>query len=186
VFGDSWANARRCQTVRVLARLRHGLTTKERDDSPNPRGWPPPASDPPPHARLRRGKHRGGLPMTDSPADAPAVRTRRLEVVDDEGRVRAVLGPLDSPDPTAAPFGLALLDPIGRPRVWLSLDVTGPSQVFDLAGNNVVSLGVNDPTADALHVGGYLHMTDLDGTPAFGWQVDEDGAVLARLGGRTR
>ncbi|MDQ1437304.1 MAG: hypothetical protein QOK43_933 [Acidimicrobiaceae bacterium] len=114
------------------------------------------------------------------------VRTTRVELVDRNGTTRAVLGPLDSPDPMAAVFGLALLDAEGRQRVWLTLDGTGPSLVFDLAGNNIVAIGVNDPTADALHVGGYLHVTDLDGTPVLGWQVDEDGAVLGRMGGPTR
>jgi hypothetical protein len=123
--------------------------------------------------------------MTDNSAP-DVVRTTRVELVDDDGRVRVLLGPLDSPDPATPVFGLALLDPAGRPRVWLGLDVTGPSQVFDLAGNNLITLGVNDPTADALHVGAYLHVSDLEGSPVLGWQVEEDGGVLARLGGRTR
>ncbi|HEV7887620.1 MAG TPA: hypothetical protein VGO92_08680 [Acidimicrobiales bacterium] len=121
-----------------------------------------------------------------STAPSGVVRATRVEVVDEAGHVRAVLGPLDTPDPASPVFGLTLLDEAGRPRVWLTLDGTGPSMVFDLAGNNIISLGVNDPTADALHVGGYLHVTDLDGTPVLGWQVEEDGSALARLGGPTR
>jgi hypothetical protein len=125
--------------------------------------------------------------MSDIPTTAPGViRTTRVELVDQDGAVRAVLGQLDSPDPRAPVFGLALLDEAGRQRVWLSLDGSGPALVFDLAGNNVITLGVNDPTADALHVGGYLHVADLDGTPVLGWQVEEDGSVLARHGGPTR
>ena len=125
--------------------------------------------------------------MSDTPTAVPGVvRATRVEVVDPGGRIRAVLGPLDTPNPAAPVFGLALLDEGGRPRVWLSLDATGPAAVFDLAGNNIITLGVNDPTPDALHVGGYLHVTDLDGTPVLGWQVEEDGSVLARHGGPTR
>lgn len=125
--------------------------------------------------------------MSDNPTTAPGVvRTTRVELVDQGGAVRAVLGQLDSPDPDAPVFGLALLDEAGRQRVWLSVDGSGPTLVFDLAGNNVITLGVNDPTADALHVGGYLHVADLDGTPVLGWQVEEDGSVLARRGGPTR
>ena len=125
--------------------------------------------------------------MSDVPTTAPGVvRANRVELVDQDGAVRAVLGQLDSPDPGAPVFGLALLDEAGRQRVWLSLDGSGPVLVFDLAGNNVITLGVNDPTADALHVGGYLHVADLDGTPVLGWQVEEDGSVLARHGGPTR
>lgn len=125
--------------------------------------------------------------MSDIPTTTPGVvRATRVEVVDPGGRIRAVLGPLDTPNPASPVFGLALLDDGGRPRVWLSLDPNGPAAVFDLAGNNIITLGVNDPTPDALHVGGYLHVTDVDGTPVFGWQVEEDGSVLARHGGATR
>jgi hypothetical protein len=125
--------------------------------------------------------------MSETPTTAPGtVRTTRLEVVDLDCRVRAVLGPLDTPDPDRPVFGLALLDDRGQQRVWLTMDGTGPSLVFDVFGNNAIALGVNDRTNDALHVGAYLHVTDLDGTPVLGWQVDEDGSVLARQGGRTR
>jgi hypothetical protein len=125
--------------------------------------------------------------MSNTPTTEPGVvRATRVELVDGHGQVRAVLGSLDTPDPASPVFGLALVDGAGRPRVWVALDATGPALVFDLAGNNIISLGVNDPTADALHVGGYLHVTDLDGTPVLGWQVEEDGTVLARLGGPTR
>jgi hypothetical protein len=125
--------------------------------------------------------------MSDTPMTEPGVvRATRVEVVDDGGRLRAVLGPLDSPNPESPVFGLTLLDPDGRARIWLTLDAAGPALVFDLAGNNIITLGVNDPTADALHVGGYFHMTDFDGTHVLGWQVDDDGTVLSRLGGPTR
>jgi hypothetical protein len=100
--------------------------------------------------------------------------------------VRAVLGPLDSPDPDTPAYGLALFDGAERERVWLTVDRTGPALVFDLAGNNIITLGVNDPVGDALHVGGYLHVADVDGTPVLGWQVEDDGSVLARAGGPTR
>jgi hypothetical protein len=111
------------------------------------------------------------------------VRAHRFEVVDAGGAVRAVLGSLDTPDPASPVFGLSLLDGDGRARVWLSIDALGPALVFDLAGNNLITLGVNDPAADALRVGGYFHMADFDGKTVFGWQLGDDGTVLARLGG---
>jgi hypothetical protein len=122
----------------------------------------------------------------DDVLDAGVVRAGRFELVDGGGRVRGVFGRLDSPDVTADLYGLALLNGEGKARVWLVLDATGPSQVFDLEGNNVIVLGVNDATADALHVGAYLHMSDADGTPVVGWQVQEDGSVVQRIGGATR
>jgi len=125
--------------------------------------------------------------MSDNPTASPGVvRATRVELVDGHGTVRAVLGPLDSPDPRSPVYGLALLDEAGRHRVWLSLDGTGPNLVFDLAGNNLLSLGVNDPAVDALHVGAYVHVADLDGSAVFGCVVEEDGSVLARFGGATR
>lgn len=114
------------------------------------------------------------------------LRAKRLEVIDPlTGTLAAVVGRLDAPgvDPV---FGLSLFDRSGRQRVWLTLDANGPAMVFDLAGNNVITLGVNDETADALHVGAYLHVADMDGTPVHGWQVEQDGTVLGRLGGPTR
>lgn len=123
--------------------------------------------------------------MSDPIERAPAVvRAERFELVDGTGNVLAVLGPLDTPDPTTPVHGLALFNADGRPRIWLGLDNNGPALVIDLLGNNAISLGANVPVPDALHVGAYLRVTDLDGTPVYGWQVEEDGTVLARLGVR--
>ena len=114
------------------------------------------------------------------------VRAHRIELVDEAGGIRAVVGQLATPDPARPVYGIALTEPSGRPRVWLSVHDTGPALVFDLAGNNVISLGVNDPAPDAMQVGGYLHFADGDGTAVLGWQVENDGAVYARYGGPTR
>ena len=125
--------------------------------------------------------------MTDAPASHPGVvRATRFELVDTLGHVRAILGDLGSPDPETTVLGLALLDGDGRQRVWLALDATGPNLVFDLAGNAVLTVGVNDPAPDALHVGAYLHVADIDGTAVLGWRVEDDGSVTLRLGGPTR
>jgi hypothetical protein len=125
--------------------------------------------------------------MNDAPATQPGVvRATRVEVVDGDGRVRAVLGDLGSPDPTSSVLGFALLDDDGNQRVWLALDATGPNLVFDLGGNAVLTLGVNDPAPDALHVGAYLHVADIDGAAVLGWRIEDDGSVTMRLGGPTR
>jgi len=123
---------------------------------------------------------------TEQRGVADLVRARRIEVVDDEGRPRAVVGRLETPDPADEVFGIALLDAAGRLRLWLALDPTGPKQVFDLRGNIQLALGVNDPTPDALRVGAFLHVNDLDGLPVHSWEVDESGTFLTRSGGSTR
>jgi hypothetical protein len=124
--------------------------------------------------------------MSEGTDTTDVVRTRRLEVVDEEGRVRMVCGSLDTPDPRGGLFGFALLDGDGRTRMWAAIDEAGPALVFDMAGNNVITMGVNDPTSETLTVGPYLHLADVDGTPVYGWRVEEDGSVQLRLGGPTR
>jgi hypothetical protein len=104
--------------------------------------------------------------MADFPRDPGTVRATRIEVVDDEGNLRATLGPLPTPDQDRPMFGLALLGDDGRPRVWLSVDSNGPTLAFDLAGNVVLEAGVWDPTLDNWSVGSYIQLSDLDGTPS--------------------
>jgi hypothetical protein len=83
------------------------------------------------------------------------VRGRRLELVDEQGRIRVTAGALRT-----GGYGIALLDVGGHPRAWLALEPTGPVVVLTRAGEIEVEVGVHDPTPDALHVGGYLHLTD--------------------------
>jgi hypothetical protein len=120
-------------------------------------------------------------PYDDEDQPATVVRATRFEVVDGQGRTRAVLGRLadEEPEGPPAPFGLALLDEQGRARVWCGLVAEGPVLLLDQDGNAVVQLGVDDATPDALHVGAYLHLADRRGTPRVGWRVEEDGSVVA-------
>jgi len=120
-------------------------------------------------------------PGDDGGGAVGIVRARRLEVVDADGVVRAVVGDLATP-PRGGVFGIALLGSQGQPRVWMEVDGQGPALVFDQGGNDVVELGVDDPGADALHVGAYLHLSRPDGRPALGWRVEEDGSVTMRTG----
>lgn len=113
---------------------------------------------------------------------AETLRARRIEAVDRAGRARVVLGELGTHDGDVVVFGVAILDDLGRQRALLVLDSTGPNLLLDLAGNNIVTLGVHDPAIDTLHVGGYLHMNDLDGAPALGWRIEEDGSVAMVAG----
>jgi hypothetical protein len=114
------------------------------------------------------------------------VRANRFELVDADGHIRAVLGDLGSPDPGMPVVGFALLDADGRQRAWVALDATGPNMVFDLGGNAVLTFGVNDAAPDALHVGAYLHVSDVGGTNVLGWRIEADGSVSMRLGGPTK
>lgn len=120
-------------------------------------------------------------------AEVPDVlRAHRIEVVDGDGRVRAVLGRLPNHDAAAPPvYGASLLDADGEHRAWLVLLPTGPSLSFDLGGNQVLELGVDDATADAVRVGAYLYLNGPDGSRALGWHVDADGSVSA-VDGRAR
>ncbi len=119
--------------------------------------------------------------MSPTPESVPALRTERLEVVDRQGRVRAVLGDLGSPGAVPS-VGLVLLDPHGTVRAWISLGEQGPELVFDQGGNAVIELGVAEATADAIHVGAYVQLSDADGRPALGLRINADGSVTVRSG----
>jgi hypothetical protein len=115
---------------------------------------------------------------------ARVLQAERVEVVDGEGRVRLVLGDVGNPDRPGEVYGVAIVDTDGRRRAWLALDDSGAALVFDRTGNAVVELGVDDGTGEAIVTGAYLHLSDIDGRPAIGWRVDDDGAVAMRVLGR--
>jgi len=115
--------------------------------------------------------------------DEPIIRTRRIEVVDGDGRTRAVVGDLSGAAQPEAVFGVALVDRSGRHRVWLSLDDNGAALGFDRAGNAVLELGVDDG-GESVRTGAYIQLSDLEGRPSLGWRVDDDGAVVLRVAGR--
>ncbi|HVE45123.1 MAG TPA: hypothetical protein VNA57_00045 [Acidimicrobiales bacterium] len=74
----------------------------------------------------------------------PAVMAAgRFEVVDEQGRVRAVMGDLSGSAPGWYP-GVALLDEHGVQRVWVLLTEIGPTLSFSEQGNVVLELGVSD------------------------------------------
>lgn len=124
--------------------------------------------------------------MTARPDDQPdhdVVRTRRLEVLDARGTPRIVVGDLAGSPGSGEVFGLAVLDRSGRHRAWLSLDGNGVNLCFDRNGNAVLELGVHDDEGEAVEGGAYVQLSDVDGRPALGWSVDDDGAVLLRVVG---
>lgn len=122
--------------------------------------------------------------MSDGTSDsrrAPleVVRSKRFELVDDRGQVRAVLGNLALDDEAYLP-GLTLLTPGGRERVWLIVHEQGPELGFDMGGNNVLVLGVIDPGRGTLRPGPYLTLCDPDGGVVREWRVDLDGELEIR------
>jgi hypothetical protein len=126
-------------------------------------------------------------PSAPSPASPPAavpevVRARRVEIVDDEGNVRVVLGQLDGPEVGQPTLGLSVLDADGQPRISALLTSEGPTLLLEMDGNGVLQLGVDDPTPEAMRTGSFIQLSAPDGRPALGWQVEEDGSVTMRTG----
>lgn len=72
------------------------------------------------------------------------VRTRRVEVVDDGGRVRAVIGLIGRDEQTTI-FGLVIRDANGRDRAWVYDYIDGAAEIaLDWGGDTAASLGVSD------------------------------------------
>ena len=107
----------------------------------------------------------------------PVLRAGRFEVVDSDGRVRAVLGDLSTP---AGPYrpGLALRSRDGEPTVLLHLTPEGAALDFAFQGDIGLVLGVDDRVADAaIDPGPYLSLIGRDGAVALGWRVADDGPI---------
>jgi hypothetical protein len=111
------------------------------------------------------------------PAPADVVRARRFELIDDSGRVRAVLGNLAREGDDAYWPGLALRDASGRDRVSLMVHNLGPELAYDFGVNIVIVLGVLDPGTEGPVPGVNLTVFDADGRPVLGWHGNADGAV---------
>lgn len=81
------------------------------------------------------------LRLRPIPDPLPASRLERLEIVDDAGRTRLVLGGIG---PDAFP-ALSMYDEARRSRVTLALYDSGPQLSFVLDGFGVIEMGVADP-----------------------------------------
>jgi len=104
-------------------------------------------------------------------------RAERFEVVDREGRVRAVLGLLERAEPTGQIVGVELRDAAERARATLAVGEDGSWMLLELAGNARIVLGVNDPESDAVDARAFLYLCDTDGRPVAGWRVNDEGAA---------
>jgi hypothetical protein len=117
-------------------------------------------------------------PEASTPPIAPVVRASRFELVDDDGKVRAVVGKMSGLDGRGFPmYGLSLRDHRDRERVWLAVDGNGPILGFDQAGNGVLQIGVNDDDSDVSLTGPYLSFCDPAGNEVVRWGVAPDGTL---------
>lgn len=102
---------------------------------------------------------------------ARVVQAHRFEVVDHEGRIVAVLGPLGSPDHPPL-LGLELRDRSGSPRLWLSVEEGwGPQLSFAHGGNSVLLIGVVDEGVEVVEPGPRVQLCGRDGAVAEEWRV---------------
>lgn len=114
-------------------------------------------------------------------AEAGVLRARRLEIVDDQGRVRAAIAADRDPNEGDATVGLELLDEDGSARAWLA-DMGGAAQLgLALDGNQVAvlqSISHHDGTSTVA-----LVLCDATGRPVVRWAVQSDGTYSASVDG---
>lgn len=109
----------------------------------------------------------------------PAVMAAgRFEVVDEQGRVRAVMGDLSGSAQGWYP-GVALLDEQGMHRVWVVLTEIGPTLSFSEAGNVVLELGVADRgNPETQTPGAFVVLCERHGQAMWAVRVRPDGEVV--------
>lgn len=114
-------------------------------------------------------------------AEAGVLRARRLEIVDDQGRVRAAIGAERDRYEGDVTVGLELLDEAGSARAWL-VDVCGVAQLaLALGGNQVAvveSVSHDDGTSTAA-----LVLCDASGRAVIRWSVQSDGSYSTSVEG---
>lgn len=103
------------------------------------------------------------------------IRARRLEILDEEDRVRTAIGIRD--DGGSEYVGLQVFDADGSARAWL-LDVPGDGiqLSFAVAGNQILVVSANDEGGE-LDAGASVTLCDRDGQQALSWHVGPDGEV---------
>jgi hypothetical protein len=114
-------------------------------------------------------------------ADAGVLRARRLEIVDDQGRIRASIAADRDPYEGDVTVGLELLDEDGSARAWL-VDVCGAAQLaLALGGDQVAvleSIAHDDGTSTVA-----LVLCDSSGRPVVRWAVQSDGTYSTSIDG---
>lgn len=120
--------------------------------------------------------------MTAGTGSEPnVVRAERFELVDRQGRVRAVLGTLASDEAGHDVVGLELRDGSGSARAWLAFeDGWGTQLCFAEGGNQVLLVDLVEDTAAAAAPGPAIRLCDATGEPVVEWRVTGAGEVLTR------
>jgi hypothetical protein len=109
------------------------------------------------------------------------VRALRFEVIDVDGKVRAVLGDTGQTRPGTHAMGLELLDVDGQPRLAVVLTEFGPRVSVAAAGNVTATFGHDDPHPEIVGSGAFLQLMAPDGTSVALWRVDADGSIHEHL-----
>jgi hypothetical protein len=140
---------------------------------------PEPTGDPQPNAlaaleRLNDDELRLLRRLITTLSSAPVVRTQRLEVVDDEGRVRVVIGNLAGEAEEGCFPGVSLRTEEGTPRAELVVTDDGPALTFSLAGHDVLVAGVDDPDLAMARGGPYVELLHHSAQVAAGWRLAGD------------
>lgn len=107
---------------------------------------------------------------------------QRIELSDELGVVRVVLGRLDVGDvgENATSYGLSLRGADGAERVVLSVDDQGPTLVFVRGGNIAIQIGVDDPLFPGDHAGAFVTLADGQGVPLLYLSAEDDGSLHIR------
>lgn len=106
---------------------------------------------------------------------------QRIELADELGVVRLVLGQLDDGE-VGGPvsYGLSLRGADGAERLLMSVDDQGPTLVFVRGGNIAIQLGIDDPLLPGDHSGAFITMADDQGSPVLQASVANDGSLQIR------
>lgn len=97
------------------------------------------------------------------------VRTRRLEVLDEEGVATVVVGDI------GGEMGVAIRDSVGADQVVITRDDGGAGVRFYVGGTEVANFGVDTDADPERDPGTYLMLAGFDGAPGVGWKVGRDG-----------
>jgi hypothetical protein len=95
----------------------------------------------------------------------PVVRTRRLEVLDEEGAVTVVVGDLDGET------GLALRDAFGADRLVVGGDAASAAVRFYVGGTEVACFGADTDADPEAEPGSFLTLAARNGAPVRSWRV---------------